>query len=64
MSTTEPEAPAIPWQARAEAAEARLAAIADHCRLRVNAPGRSGMTRAAAGIILGLAEGSDKEEGT
>jgi hypothetical protein len=47
---------------RAEAAEAKLAAIADHCRLRMNAPGRSGMTMAAAGLILGLAEGGSEEE--
>ena len=43
---------------RREQAEAKLAAISDHCRLRMNAPGRSGMTRAAAETILGLAEGS------
>lgn len=41
---------------------AKLAAIADHCRLRMNAPGRSGMTMAAAGLILGIAEGSSEEE--
>jgi|SRR5208337_651366 len=44
------------------AERARLAAIAEHCRERMNAPGRSGMTRAAAGLILGLAEGSGEEE--
>ena len=47
--------------ARAEAAEARLAAIAEHCRQRMNAPGRSGMTRAAAELILGLAGGTGEE---
>ena len=47
---------------RAEHAEARLAAIADHCRQRMNAPGRSGMTRAAAETILGLAEGGGEPE--
>ena len=46
------------WRERAEAAEARLAEIAAHVRERLNAPGRSGMSRAAAGIILGIAEGS------
>ena len=50
------------WQARAEDAEARLAEIAAHCRLRMNAPGRSGMTMAAAGLILGIAEGGGEEE--
>ena len=39
-----------------------LAEIAGHCRDRMNAPGRSGMTRAAAGLILGLAEGSSEED--
>ena len=48
---------------RAETAEARLAAIAEHCRLRMNAPGRSGMTMAAAGLILGIAEGSGEDSG-
>ena len=48
-------------RARAEAAEAKLAAIAAHCRLRMNQPGRSGMTMAAAGLILGIAEGSEEE---
>ena len=47
---------------RAVAAEARLAEIASHVRDRLNAPGRAGMSRAAAGIILGLAEGSSEEE--
>ena len=41
---------------------ARLAAIAELVRLRMKAPGRSGMTRAAAGLILSLAEGSSEEE--
>ena len=49
------------WRMRAERAEARLAAIADHCRQRMNSPGRSGLTGAAAGIILGIAEGSSEE---
>ena len=49
---------------RAVRAEARLAEIAGHCRARMNAPGRSGMTRAAAGFILGLAEGSSEEAAT
>ena len=48
------------WRERAEAAEARLAEIADHCRLRMQRPGRSGMTMAAAGLILGIAEGSEE----
>ena len=59
----------VDWQARAEAAEAaleaaeaRLAAIAAHCRLRMSLPGRSGMSLAAAGLILGLAEGSSEKE--
>ena len=48
---------------RAERAEARLAEIAAHVRERLNAPGRAGMSRAAAGIILGIAEGSGEEAG-
>ena len=48
---------------RARAAEARLAVIAGHVRDRLNAPGRAGMSRAAAGIILGIAEGSEEEAG-
>jgi len=47
--------------ARAEAAEARLAAIVAVCRERMTSPGRSGMTVAAARLILGLAEGSPEE---
>src|SRR5208337_61890 len=61
----QPGAPAIPdgaVEAALAADRARLAAIAEHCRERMNAPGRSGMTRAAAGLILGLAEGSGEEE--
>ena len=42
--------------------EARLRKIAAHCRERMNRPGRSGMTMAAAGLILGIAEGSSEEE--
>ena len=53
-------APEGGWRERAEAAEARLARIATHCRERLNAPGRSGMSRTAAGIILGLAEGGSE----
>ena len=49
------------WRERAELAEARLARIAAHCRERMNGPGRGGMSRAAAGIILGIAEGTYKE---
>jgi hypothetical protein len=49
-------------QARAEAAEARLAAIAAHCRARMKGPGRSGISLSAASFILGIAEGSDEEE--
>ena len=51
------------WRARAEQAEARLAEIAGHVRDRLNAPGRAGMSRMAAGIILGIAEGSEGETG-
>ena len=54
-------APSEHWRERAEAAEAKLAAIAEHCRLRMQRPGRSGMTMAAAGLILGIAEGSSEE---
>ena len=50
-------------EVRAEAAEARLAEIAAHVRERLNAPGRAGMSRMAAGIILGIAEGSEGETG-
>jgi hypothetical protein len=57
------EHPEDGWRARAEAAEARLAAIAVHCRDRVNGPGRYGLTMAAAQFILGLAEGSSEETG-
>ena len=54
--------PSDGWRERAEAAEAKLAAIAEHCRLRINGPGRSGMSMAAAGLILGMAEGSNEKE--
>ena len=47
---------------RAERAEARLARIASLVRERLNAPGRSGMSRTAAGIILGIAEGGGDGE--
>lgn len=47
---------------RRERAEAKLAGIAAHVRERLNAPGRSGMSRTAAGIILGIAEGSNEKE--
>ena len=47
---------------RAEVAEARLARIAAHVRERLNAPGRAGMSRTAAGIILGIAEGGGDGE--
>lgn len=50
-----------PWRARAEAAEAKLAEIAAHCRLRMKGPGRSGISLSAATLILGIAEGSDEE---
>jgi hypothetical protein len=56
------EAALAALRARADVAEARLAAIAEHCRLRMSRPGRSGMTMAAAGLILGLAEGRADEE--
>ena len=59
----EHHARAVAAEAKLEAAEARLAAIAEHCRLRMSRPGRSGMTMAAAGLILGLAEGIGEEEG-
>ena len=48
------------WRKRAETAEARLAEITGHVRERLNAPGRAGMSRTAAGIILGLAEGGSE----
>ena len=51
-----------PVAASTGTAEARLARIAAHCRERMNGPGRGGMSRAAAGIILGIAEGTYKEE--
>ena len=51
------------WRSRAEAAEAKLAAIAAHCRARMKAPGRSGMSLSAATLILGIAEGSDEGAG-
>ena len=48
----------VDWQARAEVAEARLAAIAAHCRERLNGAGRYGLSMTAARHILSLAEGS------
>ena len=43
-----------PLAERAEAAEAKLAAIAEHCRDRMRMPGRSGMSLGAATVILGI----------
>jgi hypothetical protein len=54
--------PSEHWQARAEAAEARLAAIAAHCRARMKGPGRSGISLSAASFILGIAEGSEEAD--
>jgi len=50
------------WQARAQAAETRLAAVAAHCRERLAGAGRYGLSMTAARRILALAEGSSEEE--
>jgi len=52
----------VDWQARAEAAETRLAAVAAHCRERLNGAGRYGLSMTAARHILSLAEGSTEEK--
>lgn len=49
----------VDWKARALAAEAKLAAVAEHCRDRLRRPGRGGMSLRAATTILGIISGEE-----